>query len=257
MPTIPAGTPAADHIAAFENDPGSGVFGEVSEADVISDVIAIVTDPVDHVNQGQTGLCGPAAIEFELVRRDPAHFVDIVHSIFEAGSFRSGTATYTASQDLRDSPVHPSLTPANWLFMATLRDSGNVLLRITAQTDPNSLAWVTLPWEMPGWIQQILGLSNVESVGVPTPVGPPDQVVMSLAHAALQAGGAAFLLVDSSLVGNPPVLVNFPDHYVDLTSWDSNSPNPVFTVETWGSQPLISVTWSTFYAKTFEVYWAN
>ena len=254
-PVIPSGTPAAAQLTAFENDNMFGVFSAVDKASVVSDLISIVSDPEGTVYQGQTGMCGPAAIEVELARRNPAALVNDVRSIYETGQFAAGSAVYAASQVLESSGVNSTVSPANWLFMATLTDSENLVMRISDQVPANSVAWITLPGQEVSWIQNILGFSNVTTYtgNLFTTIG----TYVNQAANSLASGGVVFLLIDSSMVGNPPWLVPYPNHYVDLTNWSPNSPNDTFTVVTWGAAETFTVPWQEFNADTFEAFAAG
>jgi len=247
--SIPPGTPAADRIAAFQFDNVSPVFPEVAKQSVIADLIAIVRSPSTAVNQGSTGSCGPAAIEFELARREPARFVDIVRSIYESGQFSSGGATYTASSELRASPAHFDITPTNWLFMATLRDSGNIAMRITFLTPADSLAYVSTPYEIVGWEMRILGFRNVSAI----PNGL--QSSTDMANPVLNGGGVAIFLIDAGLVGSDHS-VAYPNHYIDVVRWSGNSSAATFTAQTWGGQRFVSVPWGVFSGLTYYQLYA-
>lgn len=251
-PAIPADTPAADRITAFRDSRVYGVFPHVDKAALISDLVATVKNPVNAVNQGNTGLCGPAAIQVELARRNPARFVDIVRSIYETGQFQSGGTTYAASAELKASPVRAGITSADWLFMATVRDAGNAFMRITAQTEATSLAYASMPWEVATWMRTILGLGTVDTYGQNSYYSM-DQIVTATAG-KLASGGVMFLLVDSSLVGNSPGFVNYPNHYVDLVRWSPAPPNTTFDVVTWGGVRTQTVASADFNAKTFSVF---
>lgn len=253
---IPSGSPAASQLSAFRSDWQADAFPNVNKALVLADATRVVTNPQNSIDQGPTGACGPAAAEFELVKRDPARFVDTVRSIADTGAFTTpdGT-TYTAHPELLASPVHPGLTEANWLFMATVKDSGNAL-RITAATGPDDAAWISSPADVDNWLAHIVGLHNTTATAIVRPF-TWGETIMPAANSLLQNGGAVVLLVDSSLVGNPPVVLSSPNHYVNLLSWSSTSNTVTFTVATWGTVKTITTDWNTFDGLTWDVLTAS
>ncbi|MEA2588992.1 MAG: hypothetical protein QOH66_1919 [Actinomycetota bacterium] len=254
-PVVPSGSPAAAPITAFENDQTSGVFPQVGKVGLLDDLIRVVNDPLHTVDQSQTGLCGPAAIEVELARRNPAGFVNAVRSIFESGQFQAGSATYSASSDLRASGAHASVSPANWLFMATIRDAGNASMRITDQTAADSVAWITMPGEEEGWMQQILGYSTVAHQG--KSLGRTMGTAMNQAASVLTSGGTVILLIDASMLQPPQSGNPIPNHYIDVRSWSPSSPTDTFSAASWGSIYNLTVAWQTFDSDTFDIYSAT
>jgi hypothetical protein len=180
------------------------------------------------------------AIEVELATRNPAQFVDTVARIYEQGVVVGRTTNYYASWDLKQSPLHAGITEVDWLFGATLRDAGNSVMRITAATAPTDLAFVSMPGELEGWAREILGFASSG-----TSVFGADGVN------ALNRGGVAFLLVDSSAVGNSANFINFPNHYVDVRSWTSAG----LSIYTWGR--TVNRTWADISPLTYAVIWAS
>jgi hypothetical protein len=88
-------------------------------------------------------------------------------------------------------------------------------------------------------MHNILGLNSVATV-----FATPFTIIgtyVKQASSYLTAGDAVFLLVDSSLVGNPPGLVASPNHYVDLIGWTRNPPDDTFTAVTRGVVTTIVV----------------
>lgn len=253
---LPAGTPALGQLAAFRADWQGSAFPNVNKAAVLADAAHIINNPLASIAQGQTGACGPATAEVQLVSRDPGRFVDSVRSIADYGSFTTpdGT-TYSAHTELRNSAPNPTVTPANWLFLATLKDSGNAV-RITGSTGADDAAWISSPADVDNWLAHVVGLPMTTATAIVRPF-TYGETVMPGANSVLQGGGAVVLLVDSSLVGNDPGLISEPNHYVNLLSWSSTASTVTFRVATWGQVKTITTAWSNFDGLTWDVLTAR
>jgi hypothetical protein len=250
-------TTAAAQLLAFQSDWQSAAFSNVNKAAVLADAARIVANPTSSINQGiDTGACGPAAVEFRLVAQDPARFVDTIRSIADSGAFTTPDGTvYTAHPELRASAPNPTTTPANWLFMATLKDSYNAV-RITGSTHGNDIAWVSSPADVDNWLSHVDSLHTTTATAILRPFTSGESV-MPGATSVLPGGGAVVLLVDSSLVGNPPGAFSEPNHYVNLLSWSATSSTVTFKVATWGTTSTITTSWSNFDGLTWDVLTAR
>ncbi len=254
---LPDNSVALPELRTMQLDWSAGAFPNVNKALALSTAAYVVNHPLAGVDQAQTGSCGPATAEVELVRRAPAQFVTSVRSVFDTGAFTTpdGT-TYTASSALRGSAKNPSVTEANWLFLATLRDSGNAVLRITGSTSATDAAWVSTPAEVDDWLAHVVGLHTTTATGIVWPF-TSGQSVMPGARSVLDHGGAVVLLIDASLLGQQPGVVALPNHYVDLVSCDPGATTVTFTVASWGTTYTRTVSWGTFNALAYDVLTAS
>lgn len=167
---------AYDAIDDFEASAARGVWPKLSKAEIVWGLRRRVLEPW-RVDQGPTPFCGPAAIVFELARRDPARYVRIVRRLFETGSFTDQRRkTITASRKLRTFPPHGEITEdssgakfhwsvpdVDWILLATLREDANLLLGVTGGLGGlNAAKGATTAWEMVTWSKRILGSSGAE-----------------------------------------------------------------------------------------------
>lgn len=253
--TLPASGPAADELRQFRADWRASAFTQVNAAEVLADAARIVAHPRNSIAQMDTGACGPAAVEFELVARQPGQFVRAVHSIADTGGFNTADGTrYAAHEPLRTGRPNPSVSPANWLFMATLKDSANAV-RITGSTRANDTAWISSPADVDNWLAHVVGFRKTTATAILRPI-TTGKKVMPKAVKVMQSGGAVVLLVDSSIVGNKPGLSN-PNHYVNLLDWSSTSKSVTFTTATWGGVRKVHMSWSRFDSLTWDVLTAQ
>jgi len=128
--------PVQSALDAFRNSPRPGVWPHIARADLIADMEDKLDDAF-RVYQGNTPFCGPAAIVFELVSRQPARYVQICQELYETGSFQALTEEIEACEDLLNSEVPPPdsntsipISEADWMLMATLRDHANLFFDV-------------------------------------------------------------------------------------------------------------------------------
>ncbi|MBE9157631.1 hypothetical protein IQ265_12460 [Nodosilinea sp. LEGE 06152] len=209
---VPSVDPVASAIAAFEQSSQPGVWPHIPKAELIQDLRATVANPL-NINQNYTPFCGPTAIVFELVSKQPARYVDLCRSLYETGQFRSRTKTVRPSDGLRQSKIRSGMSAADWMLIATLRDAENLIFPVTGDSGSlgNNVAGITTPWEMKGWISEILGYSQVdfESTFV---YGEFD--AMKTADSVRRQGGVAFVLIDAAMLGGSAPTVAYPNHWV-------------------------------------------
>jgi len=253
-PPEPAQVEAAEAaIADFEQSSAPGAWAFLDKATVIADMRARVQDPF-QVNQGGQPFCGPAAVLFTLLLKQPLRYVEICRSLFLVGGFQ-GSNHYMASSDrLRQaSRGNLQMGQTDWMVLATLRDVEDIIFPV----EPNApdiirnLAGMTKSWEMKGWVKEILGYTQVNYDHAYL---MNDVSAMQDAAAALQAGGVAFALITAEgMLGDNPPLVAFPSHWIALLGNLSVQGDPVtFDIYTWSKQLRVTMD-----AKSFKKYlWA-
>jgi hypothetical protein len=229
-------------IADFERSIAPSAWPFLDKATILADIRARVADPF-QVNQGGQPFCGPAAVLFELVRKQPLHYIEICHSLFLVGGFQS-TNHYIASSDAlrRGSRGDLKMSQADWMILATLREMENILFPV----EPNApdiirnLAGMTKSWEMKGWIKEILGYPHVAYnhayLG-------NDSNALNAAAAAIQSGGVAFALITAEgMLEDKSPLIPFPSHWIALLGNIAVGGNPVhFDIYTWSQQMRLTM----------------
>jgi hypothetical protein len=238
---------ALAEIDAFEKSAASGVWGSLNKATIVAEMRSRVNDPF-QINQGGQPFCGPAAVLFELVRKQPLRYVRICQSLFETGYFQGANHWISAPDELRkDSHGDLKMGQADWMVLATLRQSENLLFPV----EPNApdlirnLAGMTKSWEMRGWIKEILGYRKSEYYHA---FLMNDMSALNQATAAVQAGGVAFFLITAEgMLQNSPPPIPFPSHWIALLGNVSVANNQVgFDVYTWSKKLRIDIDMPSF-----------
>jgi hypothetical protein len=244
-PTLVQAAEAA--IAQFEKSTAPSAWPFLDKATILADLRSRIQDPF-HVSQGGQPFCGPAAVLFELVRKQPLRYVQICWSLFTTGGFQGHLHFIGASDALRQaSRGNLQMGQADWMVLATLRDRESQLFPV----EPNApdlirnLAGMTKSWELKGWVQELLGYKSVRYSHAYL---MNDITAMNQAAAAIQAGGVAFALITAEgMLSDKPPLLPFPSHWVTLLDQITVNTNPVaFDIYTWSKQIRLQMDPASF-----------
>jgi len=240
---------AEQAIADFEQSNTPGVWLSLDKTQVVADVRSRINDPF-QVNQGAQPFCGPAAILFELVRKQPLRYVQICRTLFEMGAFQGYTKWITASQRLRESGGRLHMGQADWMVLSTMRESENLIFAVEpdAPIMMRNLAGMTKSWEMKGWTREILGYRQTKYTHTYI---YGEFRAMEKAKSVIESGGVAFALITAEgLLQNKKPLLPYPSHWISLLGnismqrgnpWQNNSGHVSFDIYTWARQMHLEV----------------
>ena len=200
-------------VDAFASRTSPGVWPHLPRADVAADMRAKLLAP-ETVDQGGTPLCGPAAILFALIDRDPAAYVRMASELYETGRMTMRTKTLHCSADVKRTRPGERVSAADWMMMAAMRDAANALFDIEEDDGPVArmvAQGISTPWEMKGWADEILRLQDVEYESCYV-FGEEKALLAS--RDRHDRGGVAFLMIDGAMARNESATVAFPTHWV-------------------------------------------
>ena len=232
-------------LQAFEASTADGVWSRIDKAALIADVRATIADPVSEVYQSSSSFCGPTAIVVELVSRMPLRYVRLCRSLYETGSFAGRSCTVTASDGLRDTSAGQGMSLADWMLIATMRESENAVFGVDpdAGTALGGIQGLTTPWEMRGWVSEIL-LEQNTAISTTFLWGEMD--ALRYAEEVYEADGVAFLLIHDALLDktdDESTVPPWPTHWVayrgGLTEADARVG---FWEYSWGSVDWVAKT---------------
>lgn len=113
------------------------------------------------IRQGSAPLCGPAAFLYCVAKSYPEVYQRYVLELAIHGHARLGKLNVSPSQTCRDAtPAASSISPVDWVALASLRDSTNAAFRMNGPE--SSIAGITLPNSMRGWFEKSGLFSQVE-----------------------------------------------------------------------------------------------
>ncbi len=234
-------------IADFETAITPGIWTLLSKATLASEMRDRVHNPY-LVSQGGQPFCGPAAVLFELVRKHPLKYVEICSYLYLLGGFHSLSRYIPSSDDVRRATQGDlRMGQADWMVLATLRDMENVLFPV----EPNApelvrnLAGMTKPWELSGWVQEILGYKTVDC----TYAFPfNDLPALKQADTVIRQGGVAFALISAEgMLTDRPPLLPLPTHWIAIVGNIAIQPDAIaFDIYTWSRKMRLQMDPTSF-----------
>lgn len=244
-PPHPATEEALKAIAAFEQSPLPGVWQHLDKKTIVADMRQRLQDPF-AINQGQQPFCGPTAILFELVRKQPLKYVQYCRSLYEVGILQAKTKRIEAPAELRHSSKgNLRMGQADWMVLATLRNAESAIFPVDpeAPTFIRNISGMSFSWEIKGWVHEILGYPQIIHNKA---YKRGDLFALRDAANSIKLGGVAFPLVTAqSLLGtasSTEVSVPVPNHWIVLLgNLAIQNGRVAFDVYTWGRKMRVDV----------------
>jgi hypothetical protein len=246
-------------LAKFARSSQAGVWNHLDKRQIISDIRDRLIDPY-QIQQGEQPFCGPAAVVFELIRKQPDRYIDICQSLYEHGSFEGYTKKIKVAGRLCRSYGNLRMAQADWMLLATLRDCANTIVPVHPKAPKliREFGGITKPWEISGWVRELLGYTQTKSH--PTPISGEFRALQE-ADNTIKSGGVAFALINSQgLLGNNSFLAArfhriYPNHWVTIlgdisieppTKITKNKQSRVkFDIYSWGRKICVNTNKTT------------
>lgn len=236
-------------VDAFGRKLDPGIYWVLHRPNIAAGLKARLANP-DLINQQDSPFCGPACTIRAICEDDPDAYAKAAIDLYESGVGKVKDLEIKPGVELIKSPVQMKMDEADWLMLATLRDSGNAVLS-TAGAFGDSFAGITLPSTVQAWAKAA-GYSNIESTTYVTNLVKPlwDRAKKMLAVAKrandlLATGYHVFLLIDANMLESAKQndwTSTYPDHWVALeeaiVAADPNDRDAAVTatIWTWGGQ---------------------
>lgn len=201
-------------VNEFASHPAGGVFKRIDRARLAINLLDRVHDP-NGIAQGNSSLCGPAALVRAVAFVDPVGYVRYVTRLYETGTGEIRRLRVRAGDDLRAYDPGWSVPPADWIALASLRDSENWFFDY--QKADNEFAGITLPSHMASWFEKV-GFREVVNDTNLVLHKPEDN--LRAASALYEKDYWVCLLIDMKLL-KPTKESNFSttaNHWVTMTS---------------------------------------
>jgi hypothetical protein len=233
----PDETDLADWAAdLFERSAADGLWRAIDKSSLVANVRRR-RQKAAEIDQVRSNFCGPTSVAYELARTQPRRYVELCRQLYETGGFWSRSKRVEADERLRAGAVGQGMDPADWMLIATMRDSENALFKVESDATGimSGLQGMTFPWEIKGWAREIL-LKDEVDVDMCAFFGELDAI--ERAQEVHDRGGSTFILLNMAVLKKgdrsiPP----FPDHWVvfrgNLDTSDAGN-RIAFDVYTWG-----------------------
>lgn len=150
----PRRTPRAEaeaRLLAFAQRKGRGAFRALSRDQVARGAIERVYDP-NRIEQKASSLCGPAAMVRAVASNDPVAYADYIIALFELGHGKLRRLEVEPDEDLRAYDPGMQIDHADWIALASLRDSENWFFDYDEVDDP--IAGITFPSSLADWFRR-------------------------------------------------------------------------------------------------------
>ncbi len=222
--------------------PGTSLLGEpaftkIPRAELLRTLLVRGQDP-SKIDQATTSLCGPASLMFLTASYWPSRYLDFVRTLYETGTAQIGGLRITPGKDCKNCDPAGSVAAADWVALAGIRDSENVIWDYDDVDD--EVGGITLPSTLAGWLRKVGFQDPRNETNVYFTKGEDN--LREAAQLRLQ-GYEVCLFINADAIktspssGNPGGVLTTADHWVVLTSNITFSGSQVtFSVFTWGER---------------------
>jgi len=225
------------------NNAMQGAWSRVDKTALANGLIERINDP-NRIDQAATPFCGPTTIIRSLAMSNPVAYAQAAIDLYLRRSARVNNLVLTPGNELVGSAPPGRTNPADWIMLASLRDSQNWFLSPGGWFGTN-LAGITIPSTIENWFRntgytQIVNDTSLSGGDIP--------IVKSMcakeASNKFNQGYTVAMLVDSDVLDSSTqddLFSMYPDHWIILNSTitnvgTSNYSLPVsFQAYTWGS----------------------
>ncbi len=140
-------------IDHFPPLPKGRPFPRIDPADIVAGLRERVQTPKSQ-DQGAASLCCPAAFFYCVLNYKPELYVQYVIDLFTKGKARIGSLKVEPSLACRVyQPPRDKIAPVDWVALASLRDSTNIVMDIASVND--DVASRSRSGEVAGWLRKI------------------------------------------------------------------------------------------------------
>jgi hypothetical protein len=105
---------------------GLSMWGAIRREQLADGLIVRINDPT-QISSRASQLCGAASAVYNLAQADPSAYARLAIDLYEKGEGKVKSLTIKPSADLRKTAVPGGNDVADWIVLASLRDSENWL----------------------------------------------------------------------------------------------------------------------------------
>ena len=141
---------AAGMVCDFLEGSGASRFPHLDRDEVGVGILMRIANPA-IIRQDEASLCGPAALLFSVASDNPGAYTRYALDLYEKGKARLGRLEIEPGEDCRSYQPPPTMDHADWLTLASIRDSENWFLDY--DTADKEMAGITSPMELTNWFE--------------------------------------------------------------------------------------------------------
>jgi hypothetical protein len=113
-------------VQQFAANPSTGVWPYLARCQVAQQLMARIEAPY-LINQGNAGLCPSAGVVYALASSRPDEYVKTVIDLYDMGRTQINNWKIEPTSDLKKYWVPGSTPAADWIILASIRDSENLV----------------------------------------------------------------------------------------------------------------------------------
>lgn len=148
-------------VNEFASESRHSAFSALPRQQIALELMERIANP-GSIGQGTSSLCGPAAFFYCLAKDSPEKYVQCVIDLYDTGVAMVGHLKLAPGPACRGAaPDHHAIAAIDWLTLASLRDSENVLLDYSGVNC--KAAGITLPGQLASWFRKA-GYRHVENM---------------------------------------------------------------------------------------------
>jgi hypothetical protein len=235
---------AINLVQQFAAQPGVSVWPQINRARLAAGLIERIQDP-NKIHQRGTPLCGPASLVRALASDDPTAYARAAIDLYTHGTARIRALNVRAGNELKRAAPEGNADPADWILLASVRDSDNWFFSPAGWFGSN-LAGITRPGTMESWLRDA-GYTDIVNITYLV-AKPIPSVLAAEAYRAsnlFREGYKVLLFIDADMLEESTqddAVSMYPDHWVALNSAITdggivNYDAPVsFSIYTWGRE---------------------
>lgn len=215
-----------------ENKPA---FPKISRRDFYPELLQRKADP-SKISQRTTSLCGPASLMYLTATHWPDRYFDFASTLFETGSATLGSLYVAPGADCRNCNPYGSIATADWVALASIRDSENSLWDYDDVDD--EIGGITLPSTLARWLGSVGFRDLCNETNLYFTKGESNLREAADLH---RKGYEVCLLINANAIqaspsqGSPGGIFTTANHWVVLTSEMVFSGDELsFKIFTWG-----------------------
>ncbi len=151
---------AADRTCDFLKGAGAKYFPHLDRDEVGVGILMRIANP-GLLDQGQAGVCGAAAMLFNVANDNPGRYAAFAIDLYERGKAHIDGFDIAPGDDVRNYtiPAAALMSQVDWMTMASLRDSENWIYHFSSYNDKDG---GTTPAEEEKWFKRA-GYSDVQN----------------------------------------------------------------------------------------------
>jgi hypothetical protein len=205
-------------VDAFATASGDGVWPGLDRATLAAQLKIRLGAP-NSVHQRQTPFCGPASFTRAVIIDMPDTYAQAAIDLFNTGEATIGSLKVKPGDKVRKSGPQHGTNQADWIMLASIRDSGNSVLSAGGIFGGN-LAGITIPGTLADWFSKAGFGTVVNSADVTQTVPAARAAQVLTANTYRASGHHVVLFIDADVMekdNQEDEISLYPDHWVTLT----------------------------------------